>query len=169
MRGAKTSPAITFNVVTNSSALMSLSDRFALRSLAAVALAGTVVGATGAFARPVAHGAPLGASRSTAPFHLHLEKSEPAKDQVLPQAPTVIRLWYSMPPELAVTAVKLRRADGAAITTAAPHRGKDGATAVEVEIKQPLPAGSYVVNWKTASKDGHPVTGDFAFTVKAAE
>lgn len=148
---------------------MWLSDCSSIRTYAAVALAGIVVGATGAFAHPVPHGAPMVALRAAAPFHLHLEKSEPTKDQVLSAAPSVIRLWYSMPPELAVTSVKLTRADGASITTASPHRGKDDATAVEVEIKQPLAAGSYLVKWKTASKDGHPVTGDFAFTVKAAE
>lgn len=148
---------------------MTLSARFAFRALTVVVLAGTVVGSTSAFARPLVHQTWAVPSAPIAPFHLHLEKSEPSKDEVLQQAPTVIRLWYSMPPELAVTAVKLTRADGAAITTAAPHRGKDGATAVEVEIKQPLPAGSYMVKWKTASKDGHPVTGDFAFTVKSAE
>lgn len=99
------------------------------------------------------------------PFHLHLEKSEPAKDQVLTSPPTVLRFWYSLPPELAVTAVKLSRADGAPVTTAKPRRGKE-AGAVEVDVKEPLAAGGYVVTWKTSSKDGHPVSGDFAFSIK---
>ncbi len=79
--------------------------------------------------------------------------------------PSVVRLWYSLPPELAVTVVKISRADGALVTTAAPRRGKV-AGAVEVDIKQPLAVGSYVVTWKTSSKDGHPVSGDFAFSIK---
>ncbi len=76
--------------------------------------------------RATAHPAPspTTAVARAVPFHLHLEKSEPAKDQVLDQAPSVIRLWYSMPPELAVTMVKLTRADGAVVTTAAPRRGR---------------------------------------------
>lgn len=148
---------------------MSYADRLARRSIVAAALALVTVGVAGGFATPVPPSTARPTASSAAPFHLHLEKSEPAKDEVLQHAPTVIRLWYSMPPELAVTVVKLTRADGAVVTTATPHRGKDGATAVDVEIRQPLPVGSYVVHWKTASKDGHPVAGDFAFSVKATE
>ncbi len=32
----------------------------------------------------------------------------------------------------------------------------------------PLPAGAYRVQWRAASSDGHPVSGTFSFTVKAA-
>ena len=34
-------------------------------------------------------------------------------------------------------------------------------------MKQALAAGTYTVSWKTSSKDGHPIKGDFTFTVKA--
>lgn len=100
-------------------------------------------------------------------FHLRLTKSEPAKAQVLTASPTVIRLWYSLPPEMAVTAVKLSSAEGTAMTLGAPRRGSGAKDPVEVDVKQPLPAGDYIVSWKTSSKDGHPITGDFTFTVKA--
>ena len=146
---------------------MSLPDRLVRSSRGVAALACLVIATTGSSAHPNAGGALRTASKSVRPFHLHLEKSEPANDQVLTQAPTVIRLWYSLPPELAVTVVKLTRADGAPVTTAAPHRGKESAANVDVDITQPLSAGSYVVTWKTASKDGHKVSGDFAFSIKA--
>jgi len=108
------------------------------------------------------------AGRDAAPrFHLRLVKSEPAKAQVLSTSPTVIRLWFSLAPEMAVTAVKLSTADGTAIPLSAPRRGRAAKDPIEVDIKQSLPPGEYLVSWKTSSKDGHPITGDFSFTVKA--
>jgi copper resistance protein C len=39
---------------------------------------------------------------------------------------------------------------------------------VEITFATPLPGGSYRVRWRAASADGHPVSGTFAFTVRAA-
>jgi len=102
-------------------------------------------------------------------LHLRLEKSEPAKAAVLAAPPTAIRLWYSLPPELPVTTVKLASADGTAITLSKPKRGSGAKDPVVVDITHPLVAGDYVVSWKTSSKDGHRISGDFSFTVKAGE
>ena len=40
---------------------------------------------------------------------------------------------------------------------------------MSADVKQALAAGSYTVSWKTSSKDGHPIKGDFTFTVKAGD
>ncbi len=117
-------------------------------------------------------GTPTGslAPESRAPeraLHLRLEKSEPTKGAVLATPPTAIRLWYSLPPEMSVTAVKLATADGTAISLSKPTRGAGAKDPVVVDIRHPLAPGDYVVSWKTSSKDGHPISGDFRFTVKA--
>ena len=71
---------------------------------------------------PSANAAALapGVASSNAPFHLRLEKSEPSKGAVLDASPTVIRLFFSLPPEMAVTAIKLSDAADNAITLSAP-------------------------------------------------
>lgn len=119
---------------------------------------------------PSANAAALapGAASSDAPFHLRLEKSEPSKGAVLDASPTVIRLFFSLPPEMAVTAIKLSDAADNAITLSAPRRGAGAKDPVEADVKQALAAGTYTVSWKTSSKDGHPIKGDFTFTVKSA-
>jgi copper transport protein len=101
-------------------------------------------------------------------LHLRLEKSEPATGAVLGASPSVIRLWYSLPPELAVTVVRLTRADGNTIPLGALRRGRGASDPVETDVKQPLPNGSYTVSWKTSSRDGHPIRGEFKFAVKGA-
>lgn len=102
-------------------------------------------------------------------MHLRLEKSEPAQGAVLSASPAEIRLWYSLAPELSVTGVKLVSAGGTAIALGKPTRGSGAKDPVVVDIPRPLAPGDYVVSWKTSSKDGHPISGDFSFSVKAAE
>jgi methionine-rich copper-binding protein CopC len=34
-----------------------------------------------------------------------------------------------------------------------------------VAFEEPLHDGAYTVNWTTSSGDGHPVRGEFSFTV----
>ncbi len=99
-------------------------------------------------------------------FHLRLTKSEPARDQVV-SAPTAIRLWFSMAPELAVTTIKLADAAGTAVALSAVRRGSGAGASVEADVAQSLAPGRYTVTWKTSSKDGHPMKGDFTFTVRA--
>ncbi|RDK08728.1 copper homeostasis periplasmic binding protein CopC [Cupriavidus lacunae] len=44
--------------------------------------------------------------------------------------------------------------------------GGDDPKAMVITPAQPLPAGSYRVDWRAVSSDTHPVTGNLAFTVK---
>lgn len=101
-------------------------------------------------------------------LHLRLEKSEPSNGQLLAASPTVLRLWFSLPPEMGITVVRLTDGDGKAISLGKPRRGPGAKDPVEVDVKPPLAAGSYKVSWKTSSRDGHPISGDFHFSVKAA-
>lgn len=128
-----------------------------------VALAVALV-ITSGIAAPL-HSAPL--PTVDAPFHLRLEKSSPTNGEALTAAPTVIRLWFSLAPEMAVTSIKLTDASGKAVTLSAPRRGSAAKDPVEADVAGALAAGTYTVAWKTSSKDGHPIKGTFSFTVKA--
>ncbi len=44
--------------------------------------------------------------------------------------------------------------------------GSDDPKAMVITPAQPLPAGSYRVDWRAVSSDTHPVNGNLAFTVK---
>jgi len=69
---------------------------------------------------------------------------------------------------MAVTVVTLADASGKPVGVGAPRRGSGAKDPVEVAVDAMLPDGTYTVSWKTSSKDGHPIKGDFAFTVKRA-
>jgi methionine-rich copper-binding protein CopC len=98
-------------------------------------------------------------------FHLHLVKTEPAKNDTV-GAPKVIRLWFSMEPAMSVTSIALTAATGQRMALGkATFSGKDG-DPVEVLVTQPLSPGQYRAAWKTASKDMHPVAGSYPFVVR---
>jgi methionine-rich copper-binding protein CopC len=102
---------------------------------------------------------------ATEPFHLHLVKSAPAPNAVVGAAPDSIRLWFSQPPELGVTSVKVT-GPANAIVPLAPLAKRDSALVI-APVSGKMAAGAYTVAWRTMSKDGHVVRGTFGFKVAA--
>ena len=78
-------------------------------------------------------------------------------------APTVLRLSFSEPVVLVVTAFKFKGADDHEMPLAKDTFSGDQKEAVEVVVSAPLNKGTYTVSFMTASKDMHPITGDHAF------
>jgi methionine-rich copper-binding protein CopC len=97
-------------------------------------------------------------------MHLHLKASVPAADSTVERAPSQLLLMFSAHPEPALARVQLLSADSTVITTGKPVAGADSLT-LAIPITGKLAEGRYTVRWRAAGRDGHPATGDFAFTV----
>ena len=110
---------------------------------------------------------PMAAEVDGAGRHLRLTKSAPAKDAQVTGPPTEIRLWFSLPPELSISRIKLTAADGTAIKLGDVAAADENALVAAVPA--PIAAGTYEVSWRTSSGDGHPLTGTFAFTVTGGD
>jgi copper transport protein len=95
--------------------------------------------------------------------HATLVSSEPAANSYLASPPTRVRLVYSEPIEGKLAKVTIVPA------TAAPMVLRAGADPRDVHaVIAPVDAlgpGSYKVEWRVVSADGHPVDGTFSFTV----
>jgi methionine-rich copper-binding protein CopC len=127
---------------------------------ALIAVTVVATGVTAVAATPRA----VGATAARPIFHLRLQKSEPASGDTV-TSPRVVRLWFSMLPQLSVTSVRLT-GPGGNVPLGRPTFAGDVAAPVEATVGQPLARGTYTVSWKTASRDMHPVTGEFRFTVR---
>jgi len=109
----------------------------------------------------------LGAGRATAdvaapvPLHAALQSVTPAAGARLGQPPAEVVLVFTEPVSGTFLQVSLTRAGVAAPT------GRPVVTdaTVRTPIQQPLPPGDYRVAFRVVSQDGHPVSGDSAFTV----
>jgi methionine-rich copper-binding protein CopC/uncharacterized membrane protein len=112
--------------------------------------------------------APAGPLRATVPSasaHAILLRSDPAADTVLRSPPSRVRLWFSE---------DLNGNSSSAVVVDAANRRVDThdlefshADPREMAVSLPLlPAGTYVVAWKTQSaEDGHVTSGSFLFRV----
>jgi putative copper export protein/methionine-rich copper-binding protein CopC len=102
---------------------------------------------------------------ATASAHQRLLDTAPARDDVVAEAPRELRLRFVEPVQLAFTTVVLLGPGGAAVRLGAARLHPDSATVLVVPIDGPLHAGAHVVQWATASRDGHPVRGEFGFAI----
>jgi methionine-rich copper-binding protein CopC len=100
----------------------------------------------------------------TGMVHNHLVKSSPADGEQVHAAPKEIRLWFNERPEIAFTSVTLLQSDSTKIATIKAVATMDS-MAASIPLQAPLPAGKYLVAWRTASSDGHAIRGSFGFSI----
>jgi methionine-rich copper-binding protein CopC len=98
----------------------------------------------------------------SASAHDVLVGTTPAEDGAIDTAPASVSLEFSEAPQSLGTAVVVTGPDGAAASEGAPEIS--GSTVVQ-QLSDGLPAGTYTVDWRATSADGHPLTGSFAFDV----
>jgi copper transport protein len=100
----------------------------------------------------------------TAPVHATLVSSEPAANSRLAASPARVRLVYSEPVEGKLARVTLIAGAGAPLVLRAGADPRD-VHAVIAPVSDALAPGSYRVEWRVVSADGHPVDGTFVFDV----
>lgn len=122
-----------------------------------------LVGAAVAVAAVLAVAAPASA-------HDQIVSSTPAADEQLTTAPDQVVLTFSN------NLLALSDNSGTAMTVV-DEQGTDwvagaptvAADTVTVPLKPGMPNGAYDVTWKVVSSDGHPTSGEYSFSVAAAE
>ena len=101
------------------------------------------------------------------PAHAHDELlgSDPAADSTVDGLPAALDLTFSgaIAPDEGASEVAVTDASGASLVDGAP-------TVQDNVLTQPLTgeaSGEVTVLWKVVSSDGHPISGEFSFTVNA--
>lgn len=110
-----------------------------------------------AFAALVA-GAPHAAAHNT------LLGTDPEDGATLATPPTHLTLTFDQPAQALGTEVVVLGPDGATVSTGTPEIVDD---TVAQALAADLPAGAYTVQWRVTSADGHPLSGELAFTATA--
>jgi copper transport protein len=101
---------------------------------------------------------------SPASAHLHLTGSTPAADDSLSAAPTEIRLSFTEDVELRFSDVSLIGPMGE-VRIGEIFVPVDSPSVLAVRVLGGLSAGEYTVRWRAASADGHPMNGEYRFTI----
>lgn len=95
--------------------------------------------------------------------HASLISSVPATGAVLAQEPERVVLSFSEPSGL--LAARLITPDGASHDLR--EFAVSGAT-ISIPLPEALPQGTFVLSWRAASEDGHPIAGTVLFSIGAA-
>lgn len=113
--------------------------------------------------RALTAGALLLAAASAAPAHSLLLESSPASGANLVRSPARVALRFNNRIEKRLSHIRLvdARGEGRALAVAQAEGGPDALTAP----LPPLPPGTYRVEWRVLSTDGHVVDGRFGFRV----
>ena len=106
----------------------------------------------------------LGEQLSSAP-HLALEQSVPEADASVGHRLEEVRLFFSQPPQLAGTSIRVVDARDRLVEATAAEADSDDPSVVFIRLEGALAAGTYTVHWRALAQDNHPVNGDFGFAV----
>ena len=112
---------------------------------------------------------PAALTASPALAHDALSSTAPARDSVLTTAPETVSLTLTQPPtdSASLNLSVITVTDGAGATVSDGSVSVDGPTlATKVAPGSP---GTYTVLWRAVSSDGHPIEGNYTFTVQTPD
>jgi methionine-rich copper-binding protein CopC len=96
--------------------------------------------------------------------HNTLVGTDPADGATVATPPTHITLTFDQPAQALGTEIVVLGPDGATVSTGAAELVD---STVAQALAADLPAGAYTVQWRVTSADGHPLSGELAFTATA--
>ena len=97
--------------------------------------------------------------------HAQLLGTEPAAGAELAESPDQVRLRFSEPVEAEFSPLEVYDSGGDRVDEDDARVDPDDAKVVLVGLGEELPEGSYTVDWRVTSIDGHVVEGTYEFAV----
>lgn len=100
--------------------------------------------------------------------HAQLLESQPKANQVLSSSPAEFRLNFSdelIDLGLASNWLKVEDSQGVVVSTDSVLNGNQ----ISAKPTQVLKPGKYQLTWRALSEDGHPIQGNYEFTVQSAQ
>jgi len=96
--------------------------------------------------------------------HAHVESTEPRNGDTVKSSPAKIVVRFGNAVEPALSTINVTT-DADKAVDLEPTELSDGETTLSAKPVSTLQPAIYHVRWKALSHDGHPVSGEFSFTV----
>src|SRR3712207_6204910 len=100
--------------------------------------------------------------------HARLLQEEPPDGATLAESPDQVELRFSEPVDAEFSPLEVRDSDGNRVDKDNARVDPDDARVLVVDLKE-LSEGSYAVEWRVTSIDGHVVEGRYGFAVTDAK
>ncbi len=97
--------------------------------------------------------------------HVHMDKSQPAKGEVLTTPPAVVQLWFSGAVDVEWSKVEVTNTKGERVDNGAVSNIDNDPKSLQINLK-PIGTGSYEIKWNAVANDGHRIKGSSPFSVK---
>lgn len=101
--------------------------------------------------------------------HARLIESSPADGESVSGAPGQVQLRFNEAVEAEFEPVRVLNGDNERVDLDNAGTDPEDPEVVVVDLEEDLPEGSYTVDWRVTSVDGHPIGGTYAFEVTPAE
>lgn len=102
--------------------------------------------------------------------HAYIVKSNPTENETLEKAPSVVRIEFDeMLQSSRFNTLLVRDASGKRVDLKNAHIDKKNSKVLEAGVKKNTPNGTYSIQWKAVSADGHPIQGVIPFRVGTEE
>jgi methionine-rich copper-binding protein CopC len=99
--------------------------------------------------------------------HITLDASTPEDEQTVDGEVSEVRLFFSDAPLMRGASIRIVNASRQLQRSTPPVADEVDPKQLSVQLPTPLPAGTYVVQWRCIADDGHVMRGDFTFEVSA--
>ncbi len=99
--------------------------------------------------------------------HARLTETYPADGDALADSPEQVQLWFNEPVEAEFDPVEVHDQGGVRVDEDDARVSPDDRRLLLVDLGD-LREGSYTVEWRVTSADGHPVSGTYEFGVDAS-
>lgn len=100
--------------------------------------------------------------------HAQFVAAEPSRGAELQQAPEQVRIRFSEPVEAEFSPVEVRGPQGNRVDQDNARVDPEDARVVEADLDDDLPEGTYTVEWRVTSVDGHAINDTYKFSLVAA-
>ncbi|MES5894673.1 copper resistance protein CopC [Bacillus cereus group sp. RP43] len=106
----------------------------------------------------------------SASAHAYVVKSNPAENETLKKAPTVVKIEFDEDIQVShFNTLLVRDTSGKRVDLKDAHIDKRNKKLLEAGLKENLKDGLYSIQWKAISADGHPIQGVIPFRVGLVE
>ncbi|KXG10650.1 Copper transport protein YcnJ [Anoxybacillus sp. P3H1B] len=97
--------------------------------------------------------------------HAYIVRSTPSENETLARAPSMIRIEFNEEIQDHFYSLKLINEAGQSITLNQVRIDKNHPKILEANLPNALSQGTYMIQWRVVSSDGHPVKGTIPFQI----
>lgn len=97
--------------------------------------------------------------------HAYIVKSNPSENEVLTTSPTKITIQFDEAIEQRFYSMKVTDQSGKRVDQKDAKISQENQAILEETLEPDLPNGTYLIQWKVVSSDGHPINGTIPFQI----